>query len=52
MEKLLESYRNALKFYANEETYQFDKWGTPIERDSGEMARKALEEENEIDDKL
>ncbi|MFB1100860.1 hypothetical protein [Terribacillus sp. JSM ZJ617] len=44
---LLNVYRNALIFYAAEGTYCFDKWGSPIQRDSGNYARKALSlEEN------
>jgi hypothetical protein len=40
--ELVEIYRKALIFYATESTYLFDKWGSPIERDCGEMARKTL----------
>lgn len=32
-----------LEFYAAKDTYLMDKWGSPIERDSGSQARSALE---------
>jgi hypothetical protein len=39
----VEKYRNTLTYYASESTYQLDKWGSPIERDSGDLARKVLD---------
>ena len=54
LERKIERYREALEFYANEETYEMkfvantDEIGVPltvIELDEGKKARKALEGE-------